>query len=181
MSAQSDALIRKHLESAIAAERGFEAQLRGFSQIGDDDEVQRAFLTHADQIVAETALLHNRLRSLGGSASEYHSDLVNATEVTPEIATSGVLDERILQNLITACTIGATECAMYSVLATVAQAAGDTETEALAREVLDRRRIATEQVWHFLPSRSKIAFNMLTLDEVDPAVKTRTIENRVIE
>jgi ferritin-like metal-binding protein YciE len=181
LSAESDALISQHLENAIAAEGRFEAQFRGFSQHGDDDEVQTAFATQADQIRGGLKTLAIRLRELGGGASEGHSELSHATDAAPELATSGVSEEQTLQDLIAACTIGATQCAMYAVLATVAQAAGDLKTETLARQMEEERRTTTDRVWHFLPSRSKIAFNMLTLDEVDPAVETRAIENRLVE
>jgi hypothetical protein len=51
-------------------------------------------------------------------------------------------------------------------------------TEELARESQEQERTTAERVWKFLPSRSKIAFNMLNLQEVDPSVETRAIENR---
>jgi len=63
---------------------------------------------------------------------------------------------------------------MYEALAHVAREAGDALTEALAREIQEQEQRAAEKIFHFLPSRSKIAFNVLTADEVDdPAVATK--------
>lgn len=182
MSANPDALISQYLENAITAEKSFEARLRGFAcQEGGDDDVEAAFATHAERIRQQAQLLTSRLSELGVAPSENDNALVHAAEASADFGTSSIAEEQIARNLISAYTIGTTECALYEVLATVAQAAGDSATEALAREIQGERRTITEKIWHFLPSRSKIAFNMLTLDEVDPAVETRAADNRLVE
>ena len=121
MGANSDALVGQYVENAIVAEKSFEARLRGFAKHGDDDEVQAAFATHAEQIRRQADLLNSRLRELGHTPSESDSALVHAAEAGAEFAQSNVVEERIAQNLITAYTIGAAECAMYRGTATVAR------------------------------------------------------------
>jgi len=102
-------------------------------------------------------------------------------EGTPKLAESGgLLEERTLQNLIVAFTTKKAESAMYEALAATAEAAGDAATARLARGSQKEEAAAAEQLWHFLPSRSKIAYNMLTVTEVDPSVETKAATNRVV-
>jgi ferritin-like metal-binding protein YciE len=72
------------------------------------------------------------------------------------------------------------EYAMYEALAAAAEAAGDSVTETLAREIQATEKQAAEKIWRFVPSRAKIAFNLLTASETDPSVNTRAADNRLI-
>jgi ferritin-like metal-binding protein YciE len=90
-------------------------------------------------------------------------------------------EERIVQNLITAFCVENGERAMYEALATTARIAGDGATERLAREIAAEGTATAEKIWHFLPSRSKIAFNVLTAGEIDPSVDTRTVDDRIVD
>ncbi len=181
MSASANALITRYLEDAIAAERSFEAQLRGFASEGDDEEVQAVFATHADEIREQLDRLTERLLTLGEKPSGTKSDLAQAAETAPKLVRSNVPEERISQNLISAYTVEMAECAMYEALACAARAAGDLATEQLARQIQRQESTTAERVWKFIPSRTKIAFNMLTVQEVDPSVETRAGDNRLVE
>jgi rubrerythrin len=102
-------------------------------------------------------------------------------DFTPKFAQAGrIPEERLVQNLLTAFTAAKSECAMYEVLANVARTDGDSATEALAREIQAEEQRAAEKFFHFLPTRSKIAFNMLTANEIDPSVETKAPDNRLI-
>jgi hypothetical protein len=50
----------------------------------------------------------------------------------------------------------------------------------LAREIQDEERGTAEKLWSFIPSRAKIAFNLLTAGEMDPSVDTKMADDRVI-
>jgi ferritin-like metal-binding protein YciE len=89
-------------------------------------------------------------------------------------------EERTTQNLIIVFTVESSECAMYEALAAAAEAAGDTATETLAREIQVEERQTAEKIWRFIATRSKIAFNLLTATETDPSVNTRAADNRLI-
>ncbi len=170
----SSELISQYLIDALAAEKAFEERLRSFAQEGDDDEVQLTFAEHAEETRLQLDRLTNRLASLGAAKSSAKSGLASFLTLAPAIAQSGhIVEERLVQNLITAFCVETGECAMYEALALAAHAAGDRETEALAREIQAEERRAADRIFHFLPSRSKIAFNVLTADEIDPAVETR--------
>ncbi len=86
------------------------------------------------------------------------------------------MEGKLVQNLITALCVETGEMAMYEALASVAAAAGDGTTELLAREIQAEEQRTAEKLFHFLPTRSKIAFNVLTAGEVDPSVETKTSE-----
>jgi ferritin-like metal-binding protein YciE len=167
-------LIRQYLVDAIAAEKAFEVQLRSFAAEGDDEDVQLAFGEHAEETRLQHERLSAHLRSFGSAEPKAESSLAALSELPPKLAQAGsTVEERLVQHLISAFCIETGECAMYEALAAVAHAVGDVDTEALAREIQAEERQAAEKIWHFLPTRSKIAFNVLTADEIDPAVETK--------
>ena len=176
----STELISQYLRDAVAAEKRFEGQLRTFAQEGDDQDVQRAFIQHADETQAQYRRLSERLAALGYQSTESQNTMSSIADFAPKFAELGSTpEERLLQNLITAFCIETGEIAMYEALAAVAQAAGDFTTETLARDIQTEEQRTAEKVFHFLPTRSKIAFNVLTADEVDPAVQTKVGEGLV--
>lgn len=174
-------LLTRYLDYAIAAERSCETQLRSFAQQGDDDEVQAAFLTHADQTRTQHERLARRLEQLGGTASTVKTIFVDLYERAPKLSQAGhIAEERVVQDLIAAFTIETGESAMYEALATAALAAGDSQTERLARELQSEARQSAGVIFRFIPSRSKIAFNIVTPHEVDPAIDTKAPDDRII-
>jgi ferritin-like metal-binding protein YciE len=174
-------LLRRYLEDATAAEKSFETQLRNFAKEGDDEEVQAAFLTHANETRSHHERLARRLEELGGQPSSIKTALADLFSTAPKLSQAGhVQEERVTQNLIAAFSVETGECAMYEALANAAAAAGDPETESLAREIQVQERETAERFFRFIPSRSKIAFNVLTPNEIDPAIETRAPDDRVI-
>lgn len=181
MAETSTDLIRRYLDDAIAAEKSFETQLRGFAQEGDDAEVQAVFQRHAEETRVQYERLTARLEALGGTSSTAKSVLAHLLSLSPRAAQAGhTQEERLAQNLITAFAVEKSECAMYEALANVAAAAGDVSTEALAREIQAQESETADKMWRFIPTRSKIAFNMLTAGEIDPAIETKAPDDRVI-
>lgn len=181
MAENSSEVIRRYLEDAIAAEKSFETQLRGFATEGDDEEVRSAFATHAEETKLQYHRLTLRLEELGGSPSGVKSLLAHVFGLSPKaIQVTQTPDERVTQNLIAAFAVESSECAMYEALASVAQAAGDAQTERLARAIQSEERKSAEIFWRFIPSRAKIAFNVVTAGETDPSISTKATSNRVI-
>jgi ferritin-like metal-binding protein YciE len=181
MTQTSNDVVRRYLEDAIAAEKSFETQLDGFARQGDDEEVEAAFAIHAGETRRQYNRLIARLEQLGGSPSTAKSFLAHLFGLGPKSAQVGhALEERTVQNLVTAFTVENSECAMYEALAAAAEAAGDTATETLAREIQAEEKQTAEKIWRFIASRAKIAFNLLTATETDPSVNTRAADNRLI-
>ncbi len=174
-------LIRNYVDDAIAAEKSFEAQLRKFAGEGDDEDVQAAFAEHADQSRLHYERLAERLQQLGGRTSSARHALAQVLEMTPQIPQAGhIQEERTVQNLVMAFGVEASECAFYETLVTVAAAAGDAATEILAKQIQAEEQECAKKIFSFLRSRSKIAFNMLTPNELDPSVETKAFDNRVV-
>jgi ferritin-like metal-binding protein YciE len=166
--------IRKYLQDAIAAEAAFEERLSRFANEGDDQDVQFAFAQHADETRRQRDRLADRLAALGSEPSKGEGAFAWLLDLPASLPQMGRNPEgRLLQNLITTFCIETGECALYEALATIARSAGDEITERLAREIQAEDQRAAETIFHFLPTRSKIAFNVLTADEVDPAVETK--------
>jgi ferritin-like metal-binding protein YciE len=181
MAQSSNDVIRRYLEDAIAAEKSFETQLHGFAREGDDQEVQAAFAIHAAETRRQYERLTARLEELGGSASTAKSFFAHIFGLAPKSAQVGHgPEERTTQNLIMAFTVENSEYAMYEAVAAAAEAAGDNVTETLAREIQMEEKHTAEKIWRFIPSRAKIAFNLLTAAETDPSVNTRAADNRLI-
>jgi hypothetical protein len=155
------------LADAIATEFASQKQLLSFAAEGDDAEVQGMFATLAEQARSHTDPLQKCLASSGG---ELEGKALTFCELE---LSSNTVEERFVHNLITAFCIQSAQCALYQALAQIAQQSGDTVTEQLARECQAARQNAAQTVFHFIPTRSKIAFNVLTADEIDPAVETK--------
>ena len=174
-------LLTRYLDDAISAERSFETQLRSFAEQGDDDEVQTAFRAHAEQTRTHCARLTRRLEELGGTPSPVKTAMAELYGMAPKLSLAAqVAEDRIVENLIVAVLMETGECAIYEVLATVALAAGDSPTEHLAREIQSEARHTADLLFRFIPSRSKIAFNVVTPHEIDPAVDTKAPDDRLL-
>ena len=174
-------VIRRYLQDAIAAAVTFESRLRSFSQEGDDEEVRSLFALHATQAHVQYERLTDRLEQLGGAPSGAKDLLAQLLGILPRtVQLAHRQEERTAQDLVTAFAVAHAACAMYQSLASVTRAAGDTLTEALARQFEAEERETAEKIWRFIPSRAKIAFNMLTPQEIDPAVETKAADDRIL-
>jgi ferritin-like metal-binding protein YciE len=177
----STAVIQRYLDDAIAAEKSFETRLRGFADEGDDAEVQGFFRQHAEETRQHHERLSSRLEALGAATSAVKSFLDQLFSVVSKPSQIGRSpDERLVQNLVMAFAVSQSERAMYEALAAAAIAAGDPETEQLARDIQAQESEAADKLWRFIPSRAKIAFNLLTAGEIDPAVETKAPDDRGI-
>jgi ferritin-like metal-binding protein YciE len=170
------------LENLISIEKIVEEQFRTFaSQEVDDEEVQDSFTLHADQALRHRELLIDRIETLGGGAGKVKTALSELFGLASKLAGAAhSAEEQVSQNLVAAFTLESGTCAVDEAFIAACEAAGDHDSEALVREIQAEHRAATEVFWHFIQSRSKIAFNTATAGEIDPAVETRTTENRVV-
>lgn len=181
MADSPNELIKRYLQDTIAAESSFETQLAAFSREGDDAEVQALFAAHARETQIQSRRLTQRLEELGGSTSTTKSWLAHIFGLGPMAAQlAHTPEERLVQNLMMAYAVEKSECAMYEALAVACGAAGDAVTEQIARDIQEEQYQTADKIWSFLPSRSKIAFNLLTATEMDPAVETRMADDRVL-
>jgi ferritin-like metal-binding protein YciE len=174
MAETSVDVIKRYLQDAIAAEKSFETQLEGFSKEGDDTVVQSLFRQHAAETKQQYERLTARLAALGGSPSTAKSLLAHVFGLSPKAAQLGhEKEERTTQNLMMA--VENSEMAMYESLATVAEAAGDTETASLARQIQAQEKETAEKIWRVLPGCAEQAFLRVTSDSGFPGTRTAAV------
>ena len=156
-------VLRRYLSDAIAAEKNFENQLRAFSKETDQGPVQQLFAQHADETKRQHERLTARLEALGGEASGFKALMANLFGFGPKLAQIGHDEaEKGTQDLMIAYAVEHSEIAMYESLATAAQAAGDTLTEQLAREIQQEERRAAEMVWQLIGPSARDSFLKVT-------------------
>ena len=152
-------VIQRYIEDAIAAEQNFESQLRAFCDESDQAEVNQLFAQHAEETRLQRERLTARLEALGGKPSGVKSFLAHLFGFAPKIAQAGHDEaEKGTQNLIAAYAVENSEVAMYESLAVAAAAAGDTETEALAREIQQEERRTAERVWSLIAPSARDSY-----------------------
>ena len=155
-------IVKRYLEDAIAAEKSFETQLRGFAKEVDETTVRALFEQHADETKRQYERLTERLGQLGGSPSTLKSFLAHAFGLSPKTAQVGhERQERTTQDLMMAYAVENSEVAMYEALATVADAAGDHQTAELARAIQQQERSTAEKVWRHIAPCAVSAYETL--------------------
>lgn len=161
-----DDVIKAYLQDAIAAERNFETQLRQFAREGENEFVRRLFMQHADETQLQHERLSARLQEIGGKPSTLKSVLAHMLGMAPK---AGQMfhdeSERVVQNLMMAYAVENSEIAMYEALATVAAAAGDSETEALARSIQIQERQTADKVWSQISQTARASFLKLEREQ----------------
>ena len=156
-------IIQRYLEDAIAAENHFENQLRMFAKETDSAAVRQVFEMHADESRSQHDRLTARLEQLGGSPSGLKSFLANLFGMAPKTAQIGHDDaEKGTQDLMMAYAVENSEIAMYEAMATAADAAGDTITASLAREIQQEERSAAQKVWGLLQPEALRSFEKVS-------------------
>ena len=154
--------IKSHLQDAIAAEKSFETQLRGFASEGSSDQIHELFLQHADETRRQYERLTRRLTELAGDPSAGKSFLAHLVGLSPKLAQLGHdTVDRVTQNLMIAYAVENCEIAMYESLIAVAEAAGDEDTAELARALQDEERRTAEKVWKLISPWAVTAFKKL--------------------
>jgi hypothetical protein len=166
---------------AAALERSGEQRWRELvAATSDDDDVRSLFEASAASATSNGQRVRRRLLELGfaveSTGSHEPNDILQAAPQIEQNARG--VEERLLHNLIFAAADKAGQCALYKSLGAVAALTGDTATGVLVREIEENEQRILERVGHLLPSRAKIAFNMLTISEVDPAVDTKAKDDR---
>jgi hypothetical protein len=173
-------VIVRYLGDSISAERSFEAQFRNSSKEGDDSDVQACFGSSADRAALHAGMLESRLSALNATEHRGSHFLADILAVAPKpVQLLHTPEEKITQNLITGFAVSKSAASMYLALGSAARLAKDEQTAELAGQLAAEEENAAESFWHFLPSRSKIAYNVLTAGEIDPAIETRAPDDRI--
>jgi ferritin-like metal-binding protein YciE len=163
--------IPRYLEDAIAAEKSFETQLRGFAGEAANPRVQAVFLTHADETKQQYSRLTARLHELGGEPSGLKSALAHLFNSAPKVAQMGhSQEERATQDLIVAYAVENAEVAMYESLIIACEAFGDADTAALARDIQSQEKATAGRVWKLIELVAAEAFTRNNRSEKNPLI-----------
>lgn len=158
----NDAICR-YLEDAIAAEQNFESTLRANAKEADYPQVKALFEQHADETRRQHERLSARLTELGGKPSGVKSFLAHMFGMAPKMAQLGHDDaEKSTQDLVMAYSVEHSEMAMYQALIQACEAAGDTVTAQLARDIQAEERRTAELIWSLLPTIAADSFAKVT-------------------
>ena len=156
--------LTKYLEDAIAAEKSFETQLRGFA--GEADRYPKAkalFLQHAEETKGQYEALTSRLKALGGTPSTLKSFMAHMFNMAPKSAQVGHSEEeRTTQDLMMAYSVENAEVAMYESMSIAAEVIGDNETAILARRIQTQEKQTADKVWTEIAPAAKQAFAAVT-------------------
>lgn len=161
--------INRYLEDAIAAEKSFETQLRGFAEEATNPKARSLFEQHAEETKQQYEALTARLRALGGSPSTLKSMMAHMFNTAPKMAQWGhEQEERATQDLMMAFSVEKAEVAMYESLLAAASRAGDHETVELARRIQAQEAETSQKVWNQIAPSAIASFH---------AVRAKSSEN----
>ena len=153
-----DVLVR-YLQDAEAAERNFEDALATFAKTGEQSEVKAAMSQASAKAKTQHERLEARLRALGGEPSTAKSVLAHILAFGPTAAQIGHEPaEKNTQHVMVVIAAAAAEMAMYESLASVAAAAGDRQTEQLARQLQEEEREDYDIAWNLLKPSAHASF-----------------------
>jgi ferritin-like metal-binding protein YciE len=158
-------VIKRYLNEAIALKKNSEIELRRFAKKAIRSDMRDLFTAHAEETKSQYERLAARLEALGGSASVINGILARLLTFTTSPAGWGHTEqEKDLGDLVGAFAVQQSEIAAYELLAAAATAAGDAETERLARVIQKEEHEAAMKIWNVLGPTARLAFFRVTSD-----------------
>jgi ferritin-like metal-binding protein YciE len=140
--------INTYLADAIAAEKSFESQLKGFAKETEGSRAAALFAQHAIETHDQYEMLTRRLASLNASPSATKTFLAHLFNMAPKVAQFGHDEsERLTQDLMMAFAVENAEVAMYESLAVAVSSISDVVTEKLARTIQQQEKETAQKVW----------------------------------
>jgi ferritin-like metal-binding protein YciE len=155
--------IQRYLTDAIAAEKSFEKQLKGFAEEATNPNAKAAFSTHAEETRQQYEDLTARLTALGGEPSTLRSAMAYLFNMASKAARIGHADEeRTTQDLIMAYSVENAEVAMYESMVIAAEAVGDSVTVSLAKRIRSEEKEMAGKVWNLIAPTATGAYRKVT-------------------
>jgi ferritin-like metal-binding protein YciE len=155
----SQELIATYLQDAEAAERNFEDALATFGKTGEQGPVKSFFQWASAKAKTQHERLEARLKELGGSRSAAKSALAHLlafSTTTAQVGQEGT--EKNTQHLIMCVGAAGAEMAMYQSLTAVAEAAGDSKTAQLAKELQTEEKEDFDKAWALIGPSAQDSF-----------------------
>jgi hypothetical protein len=175
-------LTNRYLAAAARMEDVCGERLREFSSaVNDDDEVRGLFGKQAEDGLRRVEVVLTRLKERGGEPERQEEGLSSVFTLAPALFQPGdATEERLVQNLMVGYAAERGLCGLYELVGAASQLESDSDTTKLAAQLQAEHENSARELFHLLPSRSKIAFNMLTVSEVDPSVETKMADDRLV-
>jgi ferritin-like metal-binding protein YciE len=159
-----ESILRRYLADAVAAERSSAERMEEMSGEGDHLAARQLFAQHQDQTLTQVERLRARLDALGGSPSEFKVAVAHLIALVPKLVRKGHDESEIsTQNLVLGFALENEEVAMYEALAAIAAAAGDLQTEQLARDIQKEERHAAQMIWNLIAASARDAYGKISL------------------
>ena len=159
-----ESILRRYLADVIAAEQSSVERMEEMSGEGDHLPAQQLFAQHADQTRTQVERLRTRLDALGGSPSELKAMVAHLITLVPKLVHKGHDESEIsTQNLVLGYALENEEIAMYEALAAIAAAAGDLQTEQLARDIQKEERHAAQMIWNLIAASARDSYGKISL------------------
>jgi ferritin-like metal-binding protein YciE len=172
--------IQRYLTDAIAAEKSFETQLKGFAEEATYPNAKDAFSTHAVETRQQYEDLTARLKALGGEPSTMKSAMAHLFNMAPKAAQIGHADEeRTTQDLIIAYSVENAEVAMYESMVIAAEAVGDSLTVSLAKRIQAQEKETAAKVWKLIAPTATNAYRKVTSS--DGTTRTEVIVRYLVD
>lgn len=156
--------INTYIQDAVAAEKSFETQLRGFAKETEGSPAAMLFTQHADETREQYEMLTNRLETFDASPSTAKSLMAHLFNAAPKLAQLGHDEsERLTQDLMMAYAVENAEVAMYESLAVAAKSIGDLVTEKLAKTIQEQEKSTAQKVWSEIAPSAQRSIQALRL------------------
>lgn len=171
-------LLAENLSDTIALLHVAEQHFGEFAAaVLEDDETLGLFGDLKEWLASSRVLLTNRQAEVSAGSPVTQQ----AESIKVPASHSSVREEALLQNLLSGYSLITQVAALSQILEVTSDAVADTPTATASRGLGAEAEAAAARLWKLLPSRSKIAFNMLTISEVDPSVDTKMSDDRLTQ
>ncbi len=137
--------IVKYLTDVHSTEENAISQLRNGADSVEDERLAQVLREHLTETEEHERLVHERLEALGESPSGL-KDVVQKGAAAVAGAVAGAAPDTTGKVAIQAFATEHLEIASYRMLRSVAEHAGDTETEQLAERILGQEQAAAEKL-----------------------------------
>ncbi len=152
MAESSPDVIKRYLDDAVAAEKSSETQLHRSEKEANDESTKALFHELSLEAKRQYERLTARLHVLGGSPSGTKSFFAHTAFDLKAVEAGHEIQERAAHNLVLAYALASNKVAIYESLATTADAAGDSDTSDLARDIQAEEQASAQKIWSLLPA-----------------------------
>ncbi len=153
--------INRYIEDLVAVEASGITGLKDMIAEATDPQDVALFQSHLAETEQQKARLEARLHELGGAPNKL-KDLVNkiGMAATDLISVGKDAEDKATRNMIQAYTLENAEIAAYESLIAAANAVGDKQTAALAKEIQAQEEAAAKKLYARISPLAAIAIQV---------------------